>query len=278
MRAARLARPLLCLAVLASAVSALAQPPPARGAKKPPPATALKPGSSAARAYMEGKQPLVGWHAASDKPVQRDAAGRAMLVLTTINRSETTAVASTSDTGAFASADLDRVAHALRAMSGDEHPLDPRTLSLVYRIQTHFDVPEIKVVSGYRVPKPASRSNHGKGRAVDLVVPGVADEDVARFVRAIGFVGVGVYPTSQFVHVDVRPRSYFWVDYSGPGMKNRERGILGDLAAKSDADALGRGQAPVEPFGVGTDVDAALRARGIAPATTQGDDDEDDEG
>jgi hypothetical protein len=93
----------------------------------------------------------------------------------------------------------------------------------------------------------------------------------------MGFVGVGVYPTSQFVHVDIRPRSYFWVDYSGPRMKNRERGILGDLAAKSDAAALARGQQAIEPFGVLTDVDAALKARGLGGAATQTDDDEDDE-
>ena len=74
--------------------------------------------------------------------------------------------------------------------------VDPRTLALVYRIQVHFGAPEIRVVSGYRVPKPGSHSNHGKGRAMDLVVPGVADEDVARFARGLGFVGVGVYPTS----------------------------------------------------------------------------------
>ena len=133
------------------------------------------------------------------------------------------------------------------------------------------------MVSGYRVPKPGSHSNHGKGRAVDLVVPGVADEEVARYARDMGFVGVGVYPTSQFVHVDIRPRSYFWVDFSGPRMKNRERGILGDLAAKSDAAAAARGQAPIEPFGVATDVDAALRARGMASAAAGSDDDEDDE-
>jgi hypothetical protein len=169
------------------------------------------------------------------------------------------------------------VAHELRSATGDEHPVDPRTLALVYRIQTHFGVPEIRVISGYRVPKPGSHSNHGKGRAVDMVVPGVPDEEVARFARDIGFVGVGVYPTSQFVHVDIRPRSYFWVDFSGPRMKNRERGILGDLAAKSDAAAAARGQAPIEPFGVATDVDAALRARGMASAPAASEDDEDDE-
>jgi uncharacterized protein YcbK (DUF882 family) len=201
-----------------------------------------------------------------------------MLTLTTINHDETLTVPVLDANGGLASADLDRLAHLMRSATGDEHPIDARTIALVYRIQTHFAVPEIRVVSGYRVPKPSSHSNHGKGRAVDLVVPGVADEEVARFVRQMGFVGVGVYPTSQFVHVDIRPRSYFWVDLSGPRMRNREHSILADLAAKSDADALSRGQAPVEPFAVGTDVDAALRARSVAVATSPtGDDSEEDD-
>jgi len=279
MRAIRLARPLACvlgLASIAATVSALGQPP-ARGAKHgPPPAATAKPGSAAA-AYLSGKQPLLGWHAPSTRPVAHDASGRPMLTLTTINHGETFSLAADGDDGGFSSADLDRTAHLLRAAGGDEHPLDPRTLALIYRIQTHFAAPEIRVVSGYRVPKPGSRSNHGKGRAMDMVVPGVPDEEVARFAREMGFVGVGVYPTSQFVHVDIRPRSYFWVDFSGPRMKNRERGILGDLAAKSDAAAAARGQPAIEPYGVLTDVDAALRARGVATTGTQPDDDEDDE-
>lgn len=285
MRATRLARPLTCVAVLATAVTALAQPPmAARAAHRsagsapsaaPPPAPTLRPGSAAATAYLSGKQPLVGWHAASTRAPAKDGTGRAMLTLTTLNRNETLSVPATDD-GGFDSADLDHVAHLLRAATGDEHPVDPRTLALAYRIQTHFGVPELRVVSGYRVPKPGSRSNHGKGRAIDMVVPGVADEEVARFAREIGFVGVGVYPTSQFVHVDVRPRSYFWVDFSGPRMKNRERGILGDLAARSDAAATARGQAAIEPYAVATDVDATLRARGLVAGASP-EDDEDDE-
>jgi uncharacterized protein YcbK (DUF882 family) len=282
MRSQRLARPLTFLVVMGLAATAGAQPPAhappaAHGAHAPPPAPTVDPRSSTAAAYLSGRQPLVGWHAASTRSMDRDAAGRSRLVLTTLNRGETAAIPVVTDEGGFAAADLDRVAHLLRAATGDEHPVDPRTLALVYRIQTHFGVPEIRVVSGYRVPKPGSRSNHGKGRALDMVVPGVPDEEVARFARAVGFVGVGVYPTSQFVHVDIRPRSYFWVDFSGPHMKNRERGILGDLAAKSDAAALASGRAPIEPFGVATDVDAALRARGLPAATGAAEEDEDDE-
>jgi uncharacterized protein YcbK (DUF882 family) len=264
---------------LALSATAAAQPPPHGKHASPTPSHAptVNPNSAAAAAYLAGKQPLVGWHAPSTREAARDATGRPMLVLTTLNRGETLAIPSSTDQGTFDAVDLDRAAHLLRAATGDEHPVDPRTLGIVYTIQTHFGVPEIRVVSGYRVPKPGSRSNHGKGRAVDLVVPGVADEEVARFARDMGFVGVGVYPTSQFVHVDIRPRSYFWVDFSGPHMKNRERGILGDLAAKSDAAALARGRAPIEPFAVATDVDAALRARGMAVASAQAEEDEDED-
>ncbi len=276
MRAARFARSFAFLAVVASAAGAMAQPPARAKRSKIPPAARRE--RAAEVAYVSGKQPLVGLHAPSSKAVQRDEGGRPLLALSAVNRGESIAIPAASDDGGFASADLDRVAYLLRAMSGDEHPIDPRTLSLVYGIQTHFAVPEISVISGYRVPKPASRSNHGKGRAMDIIVPGVADEEVARFAREVGFVGVGVYPASQFVHVDVRPRSYFWVDYSGPHMSNRERGILGDLAAKSDAAALERGKAPIEPFAVATNVDSALQARGMASAPmAPAEEDEDDE-
>jgi len=280
MRAIRLSRLFACvvgLLAIGSTVNALGQPPSHAAKRGPPPMATTRPGSAAAAAYLSGEQPLVGWHAPSSRPVARDPSGRPMLTLSTLNHGETLSLAASGDDGGFSSVDLDRAAHLLRAAAGDEHPLDPRTIGLVYRIQTHFAVPEIRVVSGYRVPKPGSRSNHGKGRAVDMVVPGVPDEEVARFVRETGFVGVGVYPTSQFVHVDIRPRSYFWVDFSGPRMKNRERGILGDLAAKSDAAAAARGQAAIEPYAVLTDVDAALKARGLTLGAPQPDDDEDDE-
>jgi uncharacterized protein YcbK (DUF882 family) len=275
---ARLTHVAGCAVGLVFALTASAQGP-GHAHHAPSPASTSDPPqlSASALAYMSGKQALVGLHAPSTRSSETDAHGRPMLALTTINRGESLAVPSDGDEGGFASSDLDRVAHLLRAMSGDEHPVDPRTLALVYRIQIHFGVPEVRVVSGYRVPKPGSHSNHGKGRAVDLIVPGVADEEVARFARGLGFVGVGVYPTSQFVHVDVRPRSYFWIDYSGPRMKNRESCILPDIAAQGDAAAAARGQVPIEPFVVSMDVDAALRARGAPPAPPLSDDEEDED-
>jgi uncharacterized protein YcbK (DUF882 family) len=272
---------LLGLAVLACSMVATAQPPARvkRTASKSVSvhASSVQPNAAAATAYVAGEQALVGWHSTSTREVTRDATGKPMLSLTTLNRGESLTMAATCDHGGFYAADLDRAAHLLRAGSGDEHPIDPRTLSLVYQIETHFAVPEIRVVSAYRVPRGGSRSNHAKGRAIDIVVPGVPDEEVARFVRGMGFVGVGIYPSSQFVHVDIRPRSYFWVDYSAPHARNRERGILGDLATKSDAAALARGESPIEPFAVATDVDGLLRARALVLSAPASEEDEDEE-
>jgi len=219
----------------------------------------------------------VGLHAPVADPAPRDSTGRVMLALRTINRREFLAVPASTDEGGFSSLDLDRVAHLLRATGGEEHPMDPRVVDLVYRIQAHFDAPEIRVVSGYRAPTPGSHSNHGRGRAVDLVVPAAMDEDVAEFVRGLGFVGVGIYPAGQFVHVDIRPHSYFWVDFSRPHASNREHGILRDLAIKSDAQALAQGRDPIEPFAIAGDVDAALGAYASAstPATSNEEEDDD---
>jgi uncharacterized protein YcbK (DUF882 family) len=205
-----------------------------------------------------------------------------MLTLQGLNIPDRVSLTASSDRGGFSAEDLDHAAHVLRdPRTGNEHPVDPRVLDLVYRVAVHFAAPEVRIISGYRTPHAGTHSNHGKGRAIDLVVPGASDEDVARFAREQGFVGVGVYPTSGFVHLDVRERSYFWVDNSGPGQRNRTRGILGDLAAQSDARALGRGEQSIPPFTVATDVDAALAhlRAGSAPAPnapTVEDDDVDD--
>lgn len=204
-----------------------------------------------------------------------------MLTLQALNMPDRVTIAASSDRGGFAAEDLDRAAHVLRdPRTGNEHPVDPRLLDLVYRVARHFDAHEVRIISGYRTPRSGRHSNHARGRAIDLVVPGASDEDVARFARDQGFTGVGVYPTSGFVHLDVRERSYFWVDNSGPGKRNRTRGILADLAAKSDARALARGEHGIGPFAISTDVDAALAEARIANAASNAapleDEDDDD--
>lgn len=217
------------------------------------------------------------WHTPTPgKSAPLDKAGRPMLVLQGLNIPDRVELSARSDFGGFSAEDLDRAAHIMREpSSGNEHPIDPHLLDFVYRIQTHFKAHEIRIISAYRTPHAGKTSNHGKGRAMDLVVPGATDEEVATFARDQGFCGVGVYPVSGFVHVDVRERSFFWVDNSGPGKRNRTRGILGDLAHKNDARALARGDQPIGPFVIATDVDAAVGNARAANAVVSDDDDED---
>ncbi len=218
------------------------------------------------------------WHAvAPGRTAPTDERGRKKLVLFALNTQERVELTAERDTGAFSAHELDRAAHLLREPStGNEHPVEPRIVDVLYKIALKFDAQEIRVVSGYRTPRGGA-SNHGKGRAVDVVVPGTTDDDVAKFARELGFMGVGIYPVSGFVHVDVRDRSYFWIDSSGPGKKNRERGILGDVAARADAAAAARGERGVPALIVSTDVDAAMRATGVAPAPPPPLDDDDDD-
>ena len=271
----------------AQAKAAQAKPAQAKPAPPSKPSTktaARAPAASAKRAQPQVKPVAASraWHALTPgKTAPLDSDGRPMLTLQALNMPEHVTLAASSERGGFSAEDLDRAARILRdPRTGNEHPIDPRVLDLVYRVAVHFSAPEVRIISGYRTPRNGRHSNHGRGRAIDLVVPGASDEDVARFAREQGFVGVGVYPTSGFVHLDVRERSYFWVDNSGPGKRNRTRGILGDLATKSDARAIARGEHGIGPFAISTDVDAALAAT-RADAEHAGpavEDDDEDEG
>jgi uncharacterized protein YcbK (DUF882 family) len=260
---------LLALAIVALPGLASGDPP------KPAPKTAAKaPPARPARAAGPVAASRT-WHTPTPgKAPPVDAAGRPKLALQALNIPDHVELAAHDERGGFSAEDLDRAAHVMREpSSGNEHPIDPHLLDLVYRVQVHFKAHEVRIISGYRTPRHGGTSNHGKGRAMDLVVPGASDEEVARFAREQGFVGVGVYPVSGFVHLDVRERSFFWVDTSGPGKKSRLRGILADVAQKSDRDALARGERSVGPFAIGADVDGAIGPTAVA---SHADDDDDD--
>jgi uncharacterized protein YcbK (DUF882 family) len=205
------------------------------------------------------------WHEKSPAaPV--DGAGRPKLVISSINGMGRIELTPLTDHGGFSPVDLDRASHLLRSSDGGEHPIDPRLLDTAYALQRHFGAGEVRFLSGYRKPAKRLGSNHGYGRAMDLVVPGATDEEVASFARANGFSGVGIYPTSGFVHLDVRDRSFFWVDKSGPGKPNKTVGILHGDAAASDVAAHKAGKVGTPSPTIGRDVNAALAARAKALA------------
>lgn len=253
-------------------------------AKPAPTAAKRAPKSPEARVPPRYAQSVKQWHTATPgKKAPVDERGRPLLAITALNTGEHVEIPAADEHGGFAGHDIDRVGHLFREpSSGSEHPIEPRLLDVLYRIQRKFGAPEIRLVSGFRPGKSApikgpvhpTGSNHSAGRAADIIVPGARDEDVAKFAREIGFVGVGIYPVSGFVHVDVRGQSYFWVDKSGPGRRNRERGVLSDLAKKSDAHASAHGERPTPPFSIGIAVESFLEDR-PEPIEGEGDDDDD---
>jgi hypothetical protein len=79
----------------------------------------------------------------------------------------------------------------------------------------------LEIISGYRHPKVARnpKSPHKKGLACDFRVVGIRNDVLRDYLRkTFDHVGVGFYPNSTFIHLDVRDGpSAFWIDYSGPG-------------------------------------------------------------
>ncbi|HKQ69118.1 MAG TPA: DUF882 domain-containing protein [Polyangiaceae bacterium] len=185
------------------------------------------------------------WHLPPLVPAPIAPDGRPALVLEMLNTGERLELLpkSLAEGGGFTADDLARASHALRDPRTDEEcKIDARTVELVYQVEQHFAARAVRVVSAFRTPE--GRSNHGKGRALDIVVPGARDDEVARFARTIGFVGVGLYPRSGFVHIDSRSRSFFWVDGSGPGQRGRVVPVFSKAAVASDAKARRRGEEP----------------------------------
>jgi uncharacterized protein YcbK (DUF882 family) len=102
-----------------------------------------------------------------------------------------------------------------------QHKMDPRLARFLYQTGRHFVGHRLEVISGYRNPKVARnpRSPHKLGLACDFRVAGVPNTTLREYLRRdFDHVGVGFYPNSFFVHLDVRKGpSAFWIDYSGPG-------------------------------------------------------------
>jgi len=111
----------------------------------------------------------------------------------------------------------------------------------------HFPGRTFTVVSGYRDPsiiRSGHRSNHTRGRAIDLRIEGVPNR-VLRDTIHLSFsgVGVGYYPNSSFVHIDIRPRSAQWIDFSGPGQQACYSTTVPDDLADGSAEKLSYKQA-----------------------------------
>jgi uncharacterized protein YcbK (DUF882 family) len=102
----------------------------------------------------------------------------------------------------------------------DTADYDPREFDLLHALLVKLGKPNatIDIVCGYRTPFSnnflrtrsadtgvAEHSQHMLSKAIDIRIPGVSTLKLRNAALALGMGGVGYYPTSQFVHVDVGP-------------------------------------------------------------------------
>jgi uncharacterized protein YcbK (DUF882 family) len=106
--------------------------------------------------------------------------------------------------------------------TGAETPIDPRLIELLHTIARRTGQ-KIMLVSGFRAPmfSTAKLSYHTRGMAADIRIPGMTPLMVRDLVIGMGVKGVGYYPVSQFVHIDVRDEKAYWID-SGAAREETE--------------------------------------------------------
>jgi uncharacterized protein YcbK (DUF882 family) len=94
-----------------------------------------------------------------------------------------------------------------------------RLLTLLAQVSDHYGGRAVHVVSGFRLPGGLTRdsSRHVAGEAIDFRIPGVPLTELRDYCQHFEHVGVGYYPTTKFVHMDVRRESARWTDWSDAG-------------------------------------------------------------
>lgn len=95
--------------------------------------------------------------------------------------------------------------------------IDLKLINLLYQVNAQVGLHhKINVISGYRSPSTnrelrrrsrgvAKKSYHMKAQAVDIQIPGVRLSKVRSIARSLKNGGVGYYPRSNFIHLDVGP-------------------------------------------------------------------------
>lgn len=217
------------------------------------------------------------WHARAPRSVMRAflrESPRPSLLLVPVGDLPRQRLLPAGDDGGFDASAMELASLALAdKRSHATHSIEPRLLDLMYGAVRHFRAPLVHVISGYREEQGGSR--HAQGRAVDIVLPGVSDRQLAAHLRKAGFVGVGIYPRSGFVHLDLRAHSYFWTDSTAPGQASRARPMLRQTALRQDALARKRGVVPIDDNGddsAAEDMEAPPEEGSVddSPQTTEG--------
>lgn len=151
--------------------------------------------------------------------------------------------------------------------TGQVRPIHWRLLVVLYELWIHFGQPQVTVFSGNR-PGMVARlktSRHISGHAVDFNFDGIANTEVRDYLlKHYDQVGVGYYPNSWHVHLDVRPEKSFWIDKGRAGeeasysrtpaedlraerRKRRDRSVASSRAVAARGEGLRPVRAPSPP-------------------------------
>jgi len=95
------------------------------------------------------------------------------------------------------------------------NPINKRLIDVLYSISVTLDSqPQFHIISGYRSPETnamlhkkakgvAKNSFHVQGKAIDIRIPGCNTKVLRDICMKMQAGGVGYYPRSDFVHVDI---------------------------------------------------------------------------
>jgi len=154
---------------------------------------------------------------ASAAPLRLRASGERRIALYNTHTTEALDAVYWAD-GAYVPEGLRLIDRVLRDhRTGSVQPMDRRLLDLLFQLRTSLGTTKpFHIISGFRSPESnaylrgrsptsgvAKQSQHVLGRAIDIRVPGVALEQLRAAALAMKKGGVGFYPASNFVHVDV---------------------------------------------------------------------------
>lgn len=142
----------------------------------------------------------------------------------------------------------------LLGAKGTHPPVPDRLIRLLVRVSDTFGGRPLRIVSGYRTSSFYADSHHKRSEAVDFSIPGVPNVILRQYLLLLDGVGVGFYPRSSFVHLDVRDCPTQWVDYSGPYEAPRTRPARTEMAKRQSAPESDSEDSPKE-----SEIDAAAR-------------------
>lgn len=124
--------------------------------------------------------------------------------------------------GRYLEEPLTEINHIMRDFrTGEIKSIDPRLLDLLNSIKKRLGVTQpFHIISGYRSPETnallrkidkgvASKSLHIKGKAIDIRLPDIELSALRKVTIGLRRGGVGYYPKSDFIHVDVG-RLRYW--------------------------------------------------------------------